>query len=199
MLSTEGSIVDFGLASGTATIAAYDNDGAPLANAAVTGWVGEGTTAIDASLNEFVQLQLADVPLGRLWLTVTAADGSTYYGYGMLDVDAEAINIDINSPDSCVISGVAYDLFGQVAPGVDITAWAYSGNNWFSSTTVSDGVGAFSLTGRFGGGYNYLYQGSENYWSGYYTINNCRPDAGGNLPVIRVGVLERNNVDYLLN
>ncbi len=199
VLSTEGVIVDFGLASGTATITAYDNDGAPLTNATVTGWVGEGVTAIDASLDEFGQLQLIDVPLGRLWLTVTAADGSIYYGYGILNVADEHIDIDINSPDSCVISGVAYDLFGQVAPGVDITAQAYSGNSWSTSTTVSDGVGAFSLTGRFSGGYNYIYQGSEDYWSGYNTINNCRPDETGNPPVIRIDVPERNNADYLLN
>ncbi len=192
VLSTEGAIVDFGLASGSAIVTAYDDDGAPLANATVTGQGDGGSFSIDTSFDEFGQLELTDVPLGRLWLYITAADGSRYYGYGMLDVAGEHINLDVNGPDSCVISGVAYDLFGQVAPGIDITAETFFGNSWTSGTTVSDGVGAFSLTGRFAGGYINFYQGSETYWSGFNIINNCRPDAAGSPRAIRVDVAERN-------
>ncbi|MBQ0719505.1 MAG: thrombospondin type 3 repeat-containing protein [Gammaproteobacteria bacterium] len=202
VLSTDGLIADFGLASGSATITVVDDNGAPVANGVVTGWTSDGTTSIDTTLDANGQLELSDVPLGRLWLTVTSAN-AFYNGYGILNIAGEHIDVDVNSPDSCDIAGTAYDLFGQVAPGVDITAEDYSGSNWFTASTQSDGFGAFALSGAFGGGYSSIYQGLQGGyagWSSYMTINNCRLDVNGNPPLIRVDVPKRyNSYDFFLD
>lgn len=196
VMSTDGLVADFGPASGSATITAFDNNGAPLSNAVVTGWTDNGRTSIDATLDANGQLELTDVSLGRLWLTITSATGNTYYAYGMLNLAGEHIDVDVNSGDSCDIVGTAYDLFGQLAIGVDINGWFYNSNTWNLVTTQSDATGAFMLSGAFGGGYSYLYQGTNSYWNGFFSVNNCRPDVNGNPPIIRVDVPERYNRDY---
>lgn len=113
---------------------------------------------------------VVDTPLGR---------GGVFYSGGAADftvrVGDQPLFLDINSPDECLVTGTAYDEFGQPFGNTQFQVQSYSGSSSAGVIdVVTDSVGGFSVLvppGSFYASFDF-FSGGDN------VINHCRSVGG---------------------
>ncbi|QPK62814.1 hypothetical protein IVG45_18580 [Methylomonas sp. LL1] len=188
MPSTQGQHQDFGDATAPVTLTAFDGQGGVLPGISVTG-TSYGCTSNNNCNTSFTgvtdnQGQLTSpLPLSQFYGSAVYPNVGTRYNYGYVTTKDQPVNLDINSPDSCKVIGVAYGGNGQpLGEGFSINAWSdgnyYYNQNWDGNLqAVTDANGQFVFTDVKPG---YFYFTHDNYYFGYtnYSIDNCRPVNG---------------------
>lgn len=180
MPSTDGVHQDFGDATAPVTATVFDGQGGVLPGVAISAqsWGCLNSNSCNTTVEGITDSQgqfTAALPLGQFYGAATQSDFGTGYGYGYVTTKDQPVTLDINSPDECTVSGVAYDLAGApVDAGVTIGAYNYGDflNNYGYLEAVTGPGGQFTFTG-VKAGYFQIYGGNYNYYA-WYPIDNCR-------------------------
>ena len=180
MPSEDGLVQDIGTATAPVTVTVYDDNGQPLPGVNITVYEGYWSSSTSGTTDPNGQFTL-DMPLGEFY--VYAASPSYFWSGGYVTRANQPVMVDLNSQQTCIITGTAYDQYKVPMSNTLITLYDIENyGNEYSGTTDIDGV--FEIIGVPASGYlindNWYYGGSE------YYIDNCQPDSNGNPRQIRM-------------
>jgi hypothetical protein len=202
MNSLEGTVADVAgdgvevFSSALVTVFDGGNPATPVENAEVNlngnSYNGAGSVSLSGLTDpngQFMPSSLPQLPLG--YMNVNALSG-TYYFNRQVQVEGEAIMIDLGSSDQCEVKGTIFDEFGVGKENATYEWNIYQGNNNNFGSFTTDENGEFSFL--VSPGQLDIYS-VDFYNYRYLAIDNCRP-IGGEPRVIRFDTSHFNNFFY---
>ena len=176
--STDGVNQDVGEASAPVTVTVFDDQGQPLVGVglSITNYPQNGSGSVEYTGVTNGDGQYTELAVSMGYLYVRTTSSPFYYRNTSVSIKDQPVYIDFNSTETCTVTGTFFDQFGQPMPENEMIELYNDGDSNFGSflSTTTNESGEFSIPGVTPG---YVYF-SENYYSGYQYIDNCRPMNG---------------------